>query len=67
LAGDAGGEHTDLTVEQTYVQRLLGYGSIRVESGGKHDDGAKREFIRHIPDPELVEEAVYAGLLAWAA
>lgn len=49
------------------MQRLLGYGSIRVESGGKHDDGAKREFIRHIPDPELVEEAVYAGLLAWAA
>jgi hypothetical protein len=59
--------HTDLTVEQTYVQRLLGYGSIRVESGGKHDDGAKREFIRHIPDPELVEEAVYEGLLARAA
>jgi membrane protein YdbS with pleckstrin-like domain len=59
--------YTDLTIEQSYLQRLLGYGTVRVESGGKHDDGAAREKFHHIPDPELVEDAVYEGLAVRAA
>lgn len=49
---------TGVDYEQTLLGQLLGYGTLRVESGGQHDVGAAREFIRFLPDPAFV-----AGML----
>jgi membrane protein YdbS with pleckstrin-like domain len=49
---------TALTVEQKPHQRVLGYGTVRIESGGFHDDGAAREFCHMMCHPE---DVVYAA------
>ena len=45
------------TVHQGPLQWLLGYGTLRLEIAGDHDVGAKREFIRFVPDPGAVHRA----------
>lgn len=57
------GLYTHISVDQTYPQRVMGYGTVRVESGGQHDDGSNREYLKYVPDPEALERAVneYVG------
>lgn len=54
----------NLDVEQSYWQRLLGYGTLLVMTGGEHDEPSERERFRHIPNPEAVIAAVY-GTPSW--
>lgn len=50
-------EITNFCIEQTPIQRLLGYGSVRIECAGTHDDGASREYIHLVPDPDAINQA----------
>jgi hypothetical protein len=52
---------TNVDVEQSLCGQLLGYGTLRAESGGQHNLGARREFIYFLPDPDHM-----AGLLSGA-
>lgn len=45
---------TNTEYQQSAIGRVLGYGTLRVESGGLHDEGAERELIRFVPNPEFV-------------
>ena len=49
---------TSFTVEQKPWQLALGYGTVRIESGGFHNEGAAREFTVMLCDPE---DAWYAA------
>jgi hypothetical protein len=53
--------YTNLSVDQTYLQRLMNYGTVRLESGGQHTDGSEREYISHVPTPEDLEDAIMAS------
>lgn len=44
--------YTNFSVYQSYWMRLLGYGIVRIEMGGSHDDGSKNEFLMYVPDPD---------------
>lgn len=57
-------KHTNLDVDQSYWQRLLGYGTLLVMTSGEHDEPSARERFRHIPNPEAVIAAVY-GTPSW--
>lgn len=46
---------TDFKFRQTVWGRLFGYGSLRIESAGQHQD---LEHINFLPDYEAVKEAV---------
>jgi uncharacterized membrane protein YdbT with pleckstrin-like domain len=46
---------TDFSFRQTWVGRLLGYGRMRIESAGQHQD---LEMINFLPDYEEVKEAI---------
>jgi uncharacterized membrane protein YdbT with pleckstrin-like domain len=46
---------TDFEFRQTWVGRLFGYGRLRIESAGQHQD---LETINFIPNYEAVKEAV---------
>ena len=46
---------TDLTFERTVAGRMLGYGSIRIESAGQNQ---AFEHITYVPRPEEVYEAI---------
>jgi hypothetical protein len=56
---------TGLTVTQSYVQRLLGFGSILIESGGRHNDPSYREEEHYVPDPHGVAQAVEEWEWEW--
>jgi uncharacterized membrane protein YdbT with pleckstrin-like domain len=46
---------TDFEFRQTWVGRLFGYGRLRIESAGQHQD---LEFINYLPNYEEVKEAI---------
>lgn len=46
---------TDHTYYQSWLGVALGYGTLRVETGGRHDDGADRELVRWVRSPEVVD------------
>lgn len=48
---------TSITVTQKPHQRVLGYGTVRIESGGFHEIGSPREFSHMLCDPEDVRTA----------
>lgn len=49
---------TDRTVHQSLIGRVLHYGTLRVESAGRHDNGATRERIEYLPNPGEVYRAL---------
>lgn len=57
-------QHGNLDYEQSWVQRMLGYGTLIITTGGEHNDPSKREQYPWIPDPAAVVAAVY-GTPGW--
>jgi len=53
---------TDVEVHQSFWGKLFGFGVLRIESGGRHDDGAKRELITFVPDPGAVHRATHMAM-----
>lgn len=43
---------------QSILGRWLGYGTLRIETGGRHDNGAERELIRWVKSPEVVDQMI---------
>lgn len=43
---------------QTFLGRLLDYGTFRIETGGRHDEGALRELVPYVPHPRRVWLAI---------
>lgn len=57
---------TDSEVRHSVLGRIMGYGTLRIESGGRHDDGAKRELLTHVPHADRIfalihENTVHTG------
>lgn len=50
---------TDFEVYQSFWGRRFGFGRLRIESAGRHDDGAKRELIDFVPAPMDVYRAAH--------
>lgn len=46
---------TDLTWRRSIMGRLLGYGTIRIESAGQHQ---ALEYLDYLPDPDVFHEAL---------
>lgn len=51
---------TNHEVYQSWLGRVLGYGTLRIESGGLHSDGSDRELIRFVADPDAVDRLLGA-------
>lgn len=49
---------TDSEAIQNPIQQRFGYGTVRIESGGRHSDGSPREYLRFVQDPELVHSLI---------
>jgi hypothetical protein len=56
------GRISDLTMEKSFWGKILNYGVFRIESGGRHDDGAERELCQYVPRPQAVYDAVISPL-----
>lgn len=52
---------TNIQVRHNILGRLLGFSQLRIESGGQHDDGATREYIRFVPNADAVYYAARVG------
>lgn len=48
-------------VDRSWIGRILGYGHLRIETAGVHDDGAKRELYLFVPAPMEVYNAAQIG------
>lgn len=47
---------TDVTYSRTLMGRLLGYGTLRIESAGQHQ---ALEYINYVPNSEIVYRAMF--------
>lgn len=53
---------TNFEMYQSFWGQLFRFGRFRVEAAGVHDDGARRELIEFVPDPEAVFRAAHAWM-----
>lgn len=53
-------------MHQHWWELPLRFGTVRIESGGQHDDGASGEFLRFVPYPDEVADAIYLGMFGAA-
>ncbi len=50
-------------LHQSVASRLLNYGTLRLESGGQHDEGASGEFLKWVPQAERIFRLVHEHTL----
>jgi hypothetical protein len=53
---------TNFEMHQSFWGQWFRFGWLRIEAAGVHDDGAKREFIRFVPDVAAVFDAAHAWM-----
>lgn len=51
-------------VKRPILGRMLGYGHIRIETAGVHDDGARRELNLFVDDPTFIYNACRTRVVA---
>jgi len=50
-------------LHHSLMSRFLDYGTLRLESGGQHDDGASGEFLKWVPQADRIFRLVHEHTL----